>query len=88
MRFLCSLALIALCATVAPARAFDFSDARHVVSLAQPQISPDGTRIVYIRGVSDFAKDHTDRQLWLLDVRTRAKRQLTWDRKGVSDPSW
>ncbi len=88
MRFVYALALIALCAATVPARAFDFSDARHVVSLSEPQISPDGALIVYVRGVPDFAKDHTDRQLWLLNVRTRAQRQLTFDRKGVSSPRW
>jgi dipeptidyl aminopeptidase/acylaminoacyl peptidase len=88
MRLISALLCFAVCTIALPATAFDFSDARHVVALGSPQLSPDGTRIVYIRGVPDFSADRTDRQLWLLDVRTRAKRQLTWDRKGVSDPSW
>ena len=71
-----------------PALAFDFSDARRVVSISQPRISPDGTQVVYVRGRQDFEKDRTDRQLILVDVRTRGSRQLTWDRKGVSDPAW
>jgi len=88
MRLISALLCFAVCAAAVPAAAFDFSDARHVVALSSPQLSPDGTRIVYVRGVPDFKADRTDRQLWLLDVRTRAKRQLTWDRKGVSDPFW
>ena len=88
MRLIGALLCLAVCATALPAAAFDFSDARHVVALSSPQLSPDGTRIVYVRGVPDFSADRTDRQLWLLEVRTRAQRQLTWDRKGVSDPSW
>ncbi len=88
MRLIGALLCLAVCAMALPVAAFDFSDARHVVALSSPQLSPDGTRIVYVRGVPDFKADRTDRQLWLLDVQTRAKRQLTWDRKGVSDPSW
>ncbi len=88
MRLISALLCLAVWATALPATAFDFADARRVVALSSPQLSPDGTRIVYVRGVPDFSADRTDRQLWLLDVRTHAKRQLTWDRKGVSDPSW
>jgi dipeptidyl aminopeptidase/acylaminoacyl peptidase len=88
MRLISALLGLAVCATALPAAAFDFSDARNVAALSSPQLSPDGTRIVYVRGVANFKEDRTDRQLWLLDVRTRQKRQLTWDRKGVADPSW
>jgi dipeptidyl aminopeptidase/acylaminoacyl peptidase len=88
MRLISALLCFAVCATALPASAFDFSDARRVVSVSDPQISPDGTRVVYVRGKADFEKDRTDRQLVLIDVRTRAQRQLTWDRKGVSSPVW
>ncbi len=88
MRAIVAMALLALLCGTLPASAFDFADARKLVTLAEPQISPDGTRIVYVRGKADFAKDRTDRQLVLIDVRTHQSRQLTWDRKGVSGPSW
>ena len=88
MRLLSALVCFMVCATALPAAAFDFADARRVVSASSPQISPDGTRVVYVRGVADFKADRTDRQLWLIDVRTHVQRQLTWDRKGISDPTW
>jgi dipeptidyl aminopeptidase/acylaminoacyl peptidase len=88
MRLISALVFVALCTAAMPAMAFDFSDARQVVSLSDPQISPDGTRVVYVRGVPDYANDRVDRQLLLIDVRTRAQRQLTWDRKGLSSPVW
>jgi dipeptidyl aminopeptidase/acylaminoacyl peptidase len=88
MRFFTAFICLAMCVAAIPAAAFDFSDARKVVSVAEPQISPDGTRVVYVRGKADFKNDRTDRQLVLIDVRTRAQRQLTWDRKGVSSPVW
>ncbi len=88
MRFLGVLMLVALCTMSLPARAFDFPDARHVVTVGEPQISPDGTRVVFVRGKADFKNDRNDRQLVLVDVRSRGERQLTWDRKGVSSPHW
>ena len=84
-----ALTLLALLgATTLPAAAFDFNDARHVVSVSEAQISPDGTRVVYVRGKPDFDKDRTDRQLMLVDVRTHRQRQLTYDRKGIGSPLW
>ena len=88
MRFLAAALLAALCVASLPARAFDFSDARHIVGVGEPQISPDGTRVVYVRGIADYGKDRVDRQLVLVDVRTHAQRQLTWDRRGVGSPAW
>lgn len=88
MRFLCAFFAVCAIAATLPARAFDFADARHLVSLSEPQISPDGTRVVYVRGRPDFSSDTIDRQLVLIDVATHAQRQLTWDRKGVAAPAW
>jgi dipeptidyl aminopeptidase/acylaminoacyl peptidase len=88
MRFIGVLLLAALCTMALPARAFDFSDARRIVTVGEPQISPDGAWVVFVRGKADFRNDRNDRQLVLIDVRTHAERQLTWDRKGLSSPIW
>jgi dipeptidyl aminopeptidase/acylaminoacyl peptidase len=88
MRLLSICICLAVCAAAIPASAYDFADARRVVGVAEPRISPNGARVVYVRSVPDFTADRTNRQLWLIDVRTRAQRQLTWDRKGVSSPTW
>jgi dipeptidyl aminopeptidase/acylaminoacyl peptidase len=88
MRFRSLLVLAALASSLAPARAFDFGDARRIVSLAEPQISPDGTRVLYVRGVPNFETDKTDRQLYVVDLRTHKARALTYDRKGLFGPQW
>src|SRR5271154_1544814 len=88
MRLVAAAAFFALLAYAMPAFAFDFSDARRLATLSDPQISPDGSKIVYVRGKADFAKDRTDRQLVLIDVLTHRSRQLTWDRRGVFGPAW
>ena len=88
MRFVTAFVCLAIGIAALPAAAFDFPDARHIVGEFDPQISPDGMRVVYVRAEADFGKDRTDRQLVLIDVRTHAQRRLTWDRKGVSSPRW
>ncbi len=88
MRYISIAGAFVLAVVALPALAFDFSDARALVTLSQPRISPDGREVVYVRGRSDFERDKIDRQLVLVDVRSHRSRQLTWDRKGVSDPAW
>ncbi|MBV8118161.1 MAG: PD40 domain-containing protein, partial [Candidatus Eremiobacteraeota bacterium] len=88
MRYIAIMGAFAFAIAAVPAIAFDFADARHVVSVAEPRISPDGKRVVYVRGHADFEKDRNDRQLVLIDVQSRRSRQLTWDRKGVGSPRW
>src|SRR5579884_3106989 len=70
------------------ARPFDFSDARRLVALSDPQISPDGSRIVFLESRADYSKDRRDSQLMLLQIRTKQMRPLTFDRRGVSSPRW
>ncbi len=89
MRAASALTLFALLsASALPAAAFDFSDARRVIGVSEAQISPDGTRVAFIRSMPDFDKDRNDRQLMLVDVRTHRERQLTYLRKGVAVPRW
>jgi dipeptidyl aminopeptidase/acylaminoacyl peptidase len=88
VRYIPILGAVALAVAAVPAVAFDFPDARKVVSISQPRISPNGSQVVYVRGRADYEKDRTDRQLVLIDVKTHRSRQLTWDRKGVASPRW
>ncbi len=81
-------ALAVFFSPAAHARTLDFSDLRKVVSLGDPQISPDGSRIVFLRGRADFAKDRRSTELMLLNVRTRQMRPLTFERTGVGSPKW
>lgn len=81
-------ALAALFPAAVSARPIDFSDLRKIVSISEPQISPDGARIVFMRAHSDYSKDRRDSQLMLFDVKRRTMRPLTFDRRGVSSPRW
>jgi dipeptidyl aminopeptidase/acylaminoacyl peptidase len=61
---------------------------RQVVGVASPHISPDGTRVVYVRSHGDYAGDVNVTELILVDVARGTSRPLTRDRAGVSAPAW
>jgi dipeptidyl aminopeptidase/acylaminoacyl peptidase len=52
------------------------ADLRKLVSVGQPQISPDAARIVVTIGRRNFDKDRTDTDLVLIDVSSHAQRKL------------
>jgi dipeptidyl aminopeptidase/acylaminoacyl peptidase len=78
----------AVFSSTALARGIDFAVLRTVVSVSQPQISPDGKRIAFIKSTSDFVKNKHVSQLMLLDVASGATRALTYDRTGLDSPLW
>jgi dipeptidyl aminopeptidase/acylaminoacyl peptidase len=65
-------------------------DLRHVRSIAEPQVSPDGGRVL-IR-VTDATADGGRNHLWLVDVAANTARQLTFspalDKVGEHNGRW
>jgi dipeptidyl aminopeptidase/acylaminoacyl peptidase len=65
-------------------------DLRHVRAIADPQVSPDGGRVL-IR-VADATADGGHQHLWVVDVGVNVARQLTWspaiDKVGEHDGRW
>jgi acylaminoacyl-peptidase len=55
---------------------------------ADPQISPDGKRIVYVRQLSDVMTDKRVSNLWLIDVDGKVDRALTTGSFSDSSPRW
>ncbi|MCC6540217.1 MAG: serine/threonine-protein kinase [Bryobacterales bacterium] len=51
--------------------------------LANPLYSPDGTRLAYLRGPGFISHD-----LFVMDVRTAASRQLTHDLRSIGGLAW
>ena len=72
----------------AAARTLDFADVRRIVTFSDPQISPNGKQIAYVRHRTDFNSDRYPGDLMLIDIRSRQTRQLTYGRRGVSSPHW
>ena len=92
--YLVNLALL-VCAGSVQLRAADSGvpsneDLRHVRTLAEPQVSPDGERVL-IR-VTDATADGGHHHLWLVDVGANTSRQLTYsptsDKAGEHDARW
>lgn len=65
-----------------------FEALRGVVRIDAPQISPDGTRVAYIRRVGDYKADVVKTEIELVDVATGRVRALTHDRKGIATIRW
>ena len=72
----------------ASARLIDQAALRGEVGVSQPQISPDGKRIVFVKSTLDFVKDERHSQLMLLDIESGSTRPLTYDRTGLDSPRW
>ncbi|HUY42123.1 MAG TPA: S9 family peptidase [Candidatus Dormibacteraeota bacterium] len=88
---LASLMCACLCVAapaIASARAFTLDDYATIVSVGDPQISPDGRRIVVVVGHVDAQKDRTLTELVLVDTATGAHRIITHGRDGVGAPRW
>src|ERR1700683_522544 len=72
----------------AQARKIELGDLQKIVSITNPEISPDGKSIVIIVSRVNWDEDRHDSQLVLVDIATGAQRPLTNIRKGLSSPQW
>ncbi|MGC2229047.1 MAG: hypothetical protein WA578_18905, partial [Candidatus Sulfotelmatobacter sp.] len=85
-----TLLAVLLAATIASAqeRRIQLEDLTKIVTVSDPQISPDGKSIVCVVSRPNFDENRSDHELVLVDVATGAQRVLTFDRKGVASPRW
>lgn len=72
----------------APTRSFTGEDLFKLEGATDPQISPDGSRIVYVRRTGDIMKDRYQSSLWLVDVASGNQRPLVADANQNSAPRW
>jgi dipeptidyl aminopeptidase/acylaminoacyl peptidase len=83
--------LLFLCAATsvsAQPRRIDLSDLALEANLSDPQISPDGSKIVLIASRPDYEENRFENELALVDLATGSKRLLTYARPGVRHPRW
>ncbi|MHA7873258.1 MAG: TolB family protein, partial [Hyphococcus sp.] len=91
-----ALAALALCAFVAPAAAreadaierFDDKDVFELEYAADPQISPEGTMVAYVRRSNDIMIDNARGNIWVVSTDTGEHRPLLSGRKNYSSPRW
>ena len=85
------LVLLFLPATVLanePSNLLQVSDVFNLETVSSPQISPDGTRIVYVRQFADIMTDKYYSNLWIINFNGSNNRPLTTGNYNDSSPRW
>ncbi len=67
---------------------FNLIDVFQLEVAADPQISPDGRRIVYVRSFMDIMTDQPRSNLWIVDVDGTNHRPLTTGSENHHSPRW
>src|SRR5262245_4714992 len=93
-RAACALGLFLSIGFAAPARAdeaprkLQLIDVFQLEYAADPQISPDGKRVVYARTFMDIMKDRRRTNLWVIGTDGKDHRPLTTGNRNDSLPRW
>lgn len=75
-------------AAPAPSRLFDASDLFGLEVGTDPQISPDGSRIAYVRRSGDIMTDRMRPTIWLIDTASGAQAPLVAGPGSHMSPVW
>ncbi len=73
---------------MAPSRYFTGSDLFSLEVATDPQISPDGRIVAYVRESNDIMTDKARRTIWLVDVATGQQRPLLAGPGSYFSPRW
>ena len=65
-----------------------YQDLFELESASAPQISPDGKRIVYVRGFADVLSDEYYSNLWIVNADGSGHRPLTTGKRNDVEPRW
>jgi len=85
---LVSLSFTALAADLPESRRLHSIDVFQLEYADDVQISPDGSRIVYVRVSHDIMTDRTRRNLWMIDADGTNNRPLRSETRSFSSPRW
>lgn len=64
------------------------SDFQRLVGISSPAISPDGKTAIVLVSRVDWNDDKRETELVMIDIATHAQRVLTYDREGLSQPTF
>src|SRR5258707_1230236 len=70
------------------ARKLTAMDEFNIQTASDPQISPDGRKIVYLRGFADLMTDRRYTNLWIVNADGSDHRALTTGNRNDSSPRW
>jgi len=86
------VALILICissfAWSQPSHTFDPIDIFNLEFVSNPQISPDGTRIIYTRNFNDIMTDKSYSNLWMVNFDGTDNHPLTTGNQNDFNPAW
>ena len=85
------LSILLLCSSAFTAeneKTFKMIDVFDLEYATDPQISPDGKRIVYVRNFMDVMKDRKRSNLWIINTDGSVHRPLTTGNTNDSSPRW
>ena len=68
--------------------AFDGMDVFDLEWVSDPQVSPDGNSVVYVRRSNDIMNDRTRSQLWRIDADGQNHRPLLSSTENAASPRW
>ena len=91
LKFNCFFALILLIATgllQAQKKAFTIDDLYRLKGVSAPEISPDGTRLLAAVTEYNLKKGTSNSDIFLLNLADGKLRQLTYNEKSDTSPSW
>src|SRR5437667_4389176 len=71
-----------------PEKFFRLIDMFELETASDPQISPDGTKVVFVRNFSDIMKDKKRSNLWIVDFDGNDLRPLTTGNANDFSPRW
>ena len=82
--------LLALLASsvAAQKRPMTIVDLIEVPSVGAPRVSPDGSRLLYVRADADWEKNRTISHVFMVNADGSETRQMTYGPEGQSSPSW
>ena len=72
----------------APSRYLTGSDLFNIEVATDPEISPDGKTIAYVRSSADIMTDKARQTIWLIDVASGQQRPLLAGSGSYSSPRW
>ncbi|WP_224491447.1 S9 family peptidase [Robertkochia flava] len=82
------LAACTLTATAQQKQSFDYLDVFELEYISDPQISPDGKHVVYVRNYFDIMDDKRKGDLWMYDVETKEHYKLTHGAENEYGARW
>ncbi len=74
--------------TPADPKRFNYGDVFNLELVNEPQVSPDGRCVVYVRTSMDIMKDQRRTNLWIINSDGNDNRPLLSSRQSYSTPRW